>query len=140
MLSNIYLHTSNPFNIRYNKRNQWKGQVGNYRGFCIFSNDKFAIRAFLILCHVYRVKYKIKTIAQFITRYAPPRENNTQSYIRAVSDYVHGSDVVSVDGSDYILYHSPIYMYSFVQIIARYETGKEISFADFISIYKTINI
>lgn len=136
MLSNIYLHTSNPFNIRYNKRNQWKGQVGNYRGFCIFSEDKYAIRAFLILCHVYRVKYNIQTISQFITRYAPPRENNTQRYIITVSDYIRNR----VYDSDIIDYNSSVFMYAFTRIIAQYETGKEISFKDFISIYKTINI
>lgn len=139
MLSNIYLHTSNPFNIRYNKRNQWKGQVGNYRGFCIFSEDKYAIRAFLILCHVYRVKYNIKTISQFINRYAPPRENNTQSYISAVSHYVRRV-IDSVVDTDTIMYSDTSYMYAFTRIIALYETGKELSFSDFNNIYQTINI
>lgn len=135
MLSNIYLHTSNPFNIRFSKRNQWKGQVGSYKGFCIFESDKYAIRAFLILCHVYKVKYKVHTINEFIARFAPPSENNTERYVLQVTSYLrsyrHFSD---------ILYDDINYMYDLAYIIAKIETGKELEIFDFANIYKTIKI
>ena len=43
--------------------------------------------AFVILCRTYYGKYKLRTIRDIVTRWAPPKENNTEAYIRHVSDY-----------------------------------------------------
>ena len=43
--------------------------------------------AFMILTRTYYKKYGLKTIRAIISRWAPPKENNTAAYIRHVSDY-----------------------------------------------------
>ena len=56
--------------------------------FCQFSSMEYGWRAaFVILCKTYYGKYKLKTIRDIVSRWAPPKENNTPAYIRHVSDY-----------------------------------------------------
>ena len=51
--------------------------------------------AFRLLCHTYYGKYKLRTIRDIITRWAPPKENNTEAYIRRVTDRIGiGADKV----------------------------------------------
>ena len=51
--------------------------------------------AFVILCRTYYNKYKLRTIRAIITRWAPPKENNTEAYIRRVTDRIGiGADTV----------------------------------------------
>ena len=44
--------------------------------------------AFRLLCHTYYGKYKLRTIRALITRWAPPKENDTEAYIRRVTDRI----------------------------------------------------
>lgn len=41
-------------------------------------------RAMFVLLHTYRVRHGCRTLRQMIDRYAPPSENHTENYIRAV--------------------------------------------------------
>ena len=84
---------------------KWQGQIngkGNIDGnsslsseraggeavFCVFSSMEYGWRAaFVILCKTYYGKYKLRTIRDIVSRWAPPKENNTEAYIRHVSDY-----------------------------------------------------
>jgi len=74
---------NNPGNIRYNPA--YKGCVGDSKGFCKFSTMGFGYRALLVTLTTYYTKYGLSTIRGIITRYAPPTENNTESYINLVS-------------------------------------------------------
>ena len=74
---------NNPFNIRGGK-DAWKGKIGEKDGFVMFQSVAFAIRCMLVLSNTYINKYKIKTIKEFISTYAPPSENDTATYIRNV--------------------------------------------------------
>ncbi len=59
------------------------------RAFCQFESMAYGWRAaFVILCKTYYGKYKLKTIRALITRWAPPKENNTEAYIRRVTDRI----------------------------------------------------
>ena len=91
-------------NIRLSS-DKWQGQIngkGNIDGncslsseraggeavFCVFSSMEYGWRAaFVILCKTYYGKYKLRTIRDIVSRWAPPKENNTEAYIRHVSDY-----------------------------------------------------
>ena len=42
-------------------------------------------RAMFVLLHTYRVRNGCRTLRAMISRYAPPSENNTESYIRTVA-------------------------------------------------------
>ena len=98
------IRNNNPLNIRLSS-DKWQGQIngkGNIDGnsslsseraggeavFCVFSSMEYGWRAaFVILCKTYYGKYKLKTIRDIVTRWAPPKENSTEAYIRHVSDY-----------------------------------------------------
>ena len=94
------LRNNNPLNIRLSS-DRWQGQVLPQRGsgegaFCVFESMKWGWRAaFVILCRTYYNKYKLRTIRALITRWAPPKENNTEAYIRRVTDRIGiGADTV----------------------------------------------
>ena len=98
------IRNNNPLNIRLSK-DKWQGQInpsGNanvndndnnssLKGeavFCVFSSMAYGWRAaFVILCRTYYGKYKLKTIRDIVSRWAPAKENNTEAYIRHVSDF-----------------------------------------------------
>ena len=98
------IRNNNPLNIRLSS-DKWQGQInvkGNIDGnsslsseraggeavFCQFSSMEYGWRAaFVILCKTYYGKYKLRTIRDIVSRWAPAKENNTPAYIRHVSDY-----------------------------------------------------
>jgi hypothetical protein len=66
-----------------------EGKVGKSGegAFCVFETMAYGWRAaFRLLCHTYYKKYGLKTIRAIITRWAPPKENDTQYYIRSVAE------------------------------------------------------
>ena len=90
------IRNNNPLNIRLSS-DRWQGQIapslsgraGGEASFCQFESMKWGWRAaFRLLCHTYYGKYKLRTIRDIITRWAPPKENNTEAYIRRVTDYI----------------------------------------------------
>ena len=90
------IRNNNPLNIRLSS-DRWQGQIapspsGEGRGeaeFCQFYSMQYGWRAaFRLLCHTYYGKYKLRTIRDIITRWAPPKENNTEAYIRRVTDRI----------------------------------------------------
>ena len=83
------IRNNNPLNIR-RSGDKWQGlqDLQEDREFFQFSEMKYGWRAaFRLLCHTYYGKYKLRTIRDIISRWAPPMENNTPAYIRHVSDY-----------------------------------------------------
>ena len=97
------IRNNNPLNIRLSS-DKWQGQVlpqsshspkggdgGGLSGegaFCQFYSIEWGWRAaFVILCRTYYGKYGLKTIRDLVSRWAPAKENNTEAYIRHVSDY-----------------------------------------------------
>lgn len=74
----------NPFNIRYNSRNNWLGQTGQTRGFADFSSMEYGIRvAAVLVMRSYRKK-GILSICEIINRFAPSSENATAKYVAFV--------------------------------------------------------
>lgn len=84
-MSTIAEQTNNPLNIRFSPRNQWQGQTGSYKGFCVFKSEAYGIRAAYKLLVKY-IENGYNTIRKIIERWAPPRENDTENYIKFVSD------------------------------------------------------
>ena len=89
------IRNNNPLNIR-RSGDKWQGLrvLQEDREFSQFSEMKWGWRAaFRLLCHTYYGKYKLRTIRALITRWAPPKENDTEVYIRRVTDRIGiGSD------------------------------------------------
>jgi len=91
------VRNNNPGNIDYNQRNQWQGQLppdpAIEKRFARFDSAENGIRALAKLILAYRGKDGmpsvggpgIDTVREVINRWAPGVENDTESYIKAVS-------------------------------------------------------
>jgi hypothetical protein len=77
------IRNNNPLNIRRGK-DQWKGLRAQQQDaqFCQFETLEYGWRAaFYLLTRTYYHQYRLWTIRQIVSRWAPPNENNTRAYI-----------------------------------------------------------
>ena len=77
------IRNNNPLNIRRGK-DQWKGLRAQQQDaqFCQFETLEYGWRAaFCLLTRTYYHQYRLWTIRQIVSRWAPPNENNTRAYI-----------------------------------------------------------
>lgn len=86
-METLGIRNCNPGNIR--SGSNWKGLVGNEKGFCRFVNMEHGVRALLIVLRTYHYKYHLNTISEMISRFAPIEDgNDTSAYIRFVEQQV----------------------------------------------------
>lgn len=81
------VRNNNPLNIRHNPRNRWLGLSLNQTdpAFCQFDSMIYGVRAAMKLLRAYAIKLHRYTISDYISRWAPPSENDTQNYIDFIS-------------------------------------------------------
>lgn len=81
----------NPCNIRYTP-NVWVGEVRPSLDpqFKQFRSMAYGYRAALLLVRNYVRKYGCDTIKSIVTRWAPPSENSTSAYVKAVCKQMGG--------------------------------------------------
>ena len=79
------IRNNNPLNIRVG--NNWQGErKPNTDGaFEQFTTMQYGYRAAFKLLKTYMGKYHCHTIRQIIHKWAPPRENDTNAYVRRVA-------------------------------------------------------
>lgn len=65
-----------------------------------FESIEWGYRAMFVLLHTYAVKHGCRTLRDIISRYAPPSENNTESYICRVADATHLSPDEPISTTD----------------------------------------
>ncbi len=82
------LANRNPGNIRRSAV-RYRGEVQPSRdpAFKQFETMAWGYRAIFVVLDTYRVRHGLRTIAQMIARWAPPTENHTQAYVRAVVEH-----------------------------------------------------
>ena len=109
----------NPGNIRHVKGTRWQGMSANQNdtAFVQFTGAQWGIRAIARTLITYQDKYRLRTIRQFIGRWAPPSENNTESYIRQVAIRLGVSADAQIDVYDYRI------MRGLVEGITGHENG-----------------
>ncbi|AYA40374.1 structural protein [Xenorhabdus nematophila] len=78
------IRNHNPGNIRHGDKWQGLRDTQTDKSFCQFVTPEYGIRAMLKILRNYERKYGDNTIRQFISRWAPPNENDTQGYIAYV--------------------------------------------------------
>lgn len=80
------LANCNPGNIRRSS-SRYRGEVRPSRDpdFKEFESIEWGYRAIFVTLNTYRRKYGLRTIREMISRWAPPVENHTEAYIRAVT-------------------------------------------------------
>lgn len=79
------LRNNNPLNIKRNST-KWEGlaPVQKDKAFFTFVSPEWGYRAALRTLQNYNRVHGLTTIRQWIERWAPPCENNTEAYIRCV--------------------------------------------------------
>ncbi|MDX9920577.1 MAG: structural protein P5 [Paludibacter sp.] len=99
------LRNNNPLNIRHNADN-FKGEIkGRDKSFKTFSSMPYGYRAAFVTLATY-LSRGWNTIETIISKWAPPAENDTESYISSVerwSGIPRNKQLNAIDGSDYIL-------------------------------------
>ncbi len=83
------IRNNNPMNIREDMRTDydWIGEAAaDYDpDFEEFDAPEYGIRAGVRILRTYKEKHGLNTISGIISRWAPETENDTQSYIKSVS-------------------------------------------------------
>jgi len=112
------IRNNNPGNIRYRAVTRWRGQIGSDGRFVRFDTPEHGIRALAVLLCNYQRMYKLSTIRQIITRWAPPTDNNdTEAYIASISK------VTGIGPSDLIKLSEAKTLDVLVQAIIHQENG-----------------
>lgn len=121
------LRNNNPGNIRRNN-DVFQGEVNPSRDkeFKQFTNMAHGYRAIFRILKNYHRNYHLKTIRKMIGRWAPENENNTEAYIKAVSDYagIGPDDTISFDREQ---------MIRIVAGMSRVENGREADMSEVIA-------
>jgi len=99
------LRNNNPLNIRHNA-DVFQGETqGNDKSFKTFSSMPYGYRAAFVTLGTY-LSRGWDTIEKIVSKWAPPNENNTESYIANVvkwSGVPKDKILTASDGADYIL-------------------------------------
>lgn len=124
----------NPLNLV--RGIQWRGlrKEQTDSRFCQFVSMKFGWRAALITLRSYITGLNGKrqprdTIEKIITRWAPPSENNTENYIKCVSD------AVGIDRRMRVKWNDRVVVCAIVKAMAHQECGKWFPIEDIYSVY-----
>lgn len=109
----------NPGNIRHVKGTRWQGMSANQNdtAFVQFTGAQWGVRAIARTLITYQDKHDLRTVRLIIGRWAPPNENNTESYIRQVATRVGVSPDGRIDVYDYRT------MKALAEAIIRHENG-----------------
>lgn len=80
------IRNHNPGNIRRSK-DPWQGLAAQQtdKDFLTFEAPKWGIRALARTLITYQDRHGLNTVRGIISRWAPPNENNTLAYVRAVA-------------------------------------------------------
>lgn len=122
------LRHNNPGNIRINS-DLFQGEIrpSKDKSFKQFNTMAYGYRAiFKILSNYYR-NYKLDTIRKMIGRWAPENENDTDAYIKAVSDYA------GIPADDPININDREQMIRIVGGMSKVENGREADMSDVIA-------
>lgn len=94
------MRNNNPGDLR-DEGISWQGMTGTNEGFCVFSDSVYGLRA-LALDLTNKINNDgLNTITLIINKYAPPSENDTQTYIDNVSAQTgfEADDTLTADGN-----------------------------------------
>jgi len=99
------LRNNNAGNIR-KSNDDWKGLSADQSGddaFFIFDDAIWGVRALMKILINYQDRHGITTIDGIINRWAPPVENDTNSYVRSVSSSVGVEPLEPIDVRQHLI-------------------------------------
>lgn len=112
------LRNRNPGNIRRSKTTYMGEVTSSDPDFKAFESMPWGYRAMFVLLDTYKRRHGCNTLRQMITRWAPPSENDTESYIQTVAkrSLVSADSPISTDNKEIMV---PI-----VKAMSLVENGK----------------
>ena len=113
------IRNNNPLNLELGA--QWQGlrEEQTDGRFCQFVAPEWGIRAAVKILLTYGKKYGLNTVRKIIFRWAPPSENDTESYIKVVAKGVGVASDDALDQSD------PQVLLPLLKAMIRQENGKQ---------------
>lgn len=118
---------NNPGNIRING-DKFQGEVipSQDKEFKQFESMAYGYRAIFKILRNYQINYKLNTIRQMISRWAPKKENDTANYISVVSE------ISGIPADDPIRTDNREMMIRIVSAMSRVENGIDTDMVDII--------
>ncbi len=118
---------NNPGNIRING-DKFQGEVipSQDKEFKQFESMAYGYRAIFKILRNYQINYKLNTIRQMISRWAPKKENDTANYISVVSE------ISGIPADDPIRTDNREMMIRIVSAMSRVENGIDADMVDII--------
>ena len=112
------IRNRNPGNIEYNGI-QWDGLAAytSDTRFCVFETMEYGVRALAKVLLTYQRKHGLSTVRQMIERWAPPSENDTESYVW------HVAGVVGVTPDEPMDLASEGFLFRLARAIVDHENG-----------------
>lgn len=118
---------NNPGNIRING-DKFQGEVipSQDKEFKQFESMAYGYRAIFKILRNYQTNYKLNTIRQMISRWAPKKENDTENYISVVSERsgIPADDPIRTDNREMMI--------RIVAAMSRVENGIDADMVDII--------
>lgn len=118
---------NNPGNIRING-DKFQGEVipSQDKEFKQFESMAYGYRAIFKILRNYQINYKLNTIRQMISRWAPKKENDTANYISVVSERsgIPADDPIRTDNREMMI--------RIVSAMSRVENGIDADIVDII--------
>ena len=118
---------NNPGNIRING-DKFQGEVipSQDKEFKQFESMAYGYRAIFKILRNYQINYKLNTIRQMISRWAPKNENDTANYISFVSERsgIPADDPIRTDNREMMI--------RIVAAMSKVENGQEADMCDVI--------
>lgn len=111
----------------------WVGLKGNNKGFCVFSDLSYGIRALAVDLSNKINTDGLTTIREIISVYAPPSENDTDAYINAVAGSMN-------KGADDTIEYTNANLQALIRAITDHELGPSASMIDDADIAEGISI
>ena len=122
------LRNCNPGNIRINS-DLFQGEIrpSKDKSFKQFETMAYGYRSVFRILSNYRKNYGLDTIRKMIGRWAPENENDTDAYVKAVSDYAGIPDDGPININD------REQMIRIVAGMSKVENGREAEMSDVIA-------
>ena len=110
---------NNAGNLERTSHDHWHGEarLQDNKRFIRFLTPQAGLRALMKTLLTYEDVHGLNTVTRIITRYAPPAENNTEAYIRDISQQAGISPNMVVD------LQNPDILIRFAQAIVIHENG-----------------
>lgn len=113
------VRNNNPGNIRHGS-SDWQGMSKDQpdEEFVKFDSPAYGVRAVGKILLNYQTRHKLNTVQGIINRWAPPVENDTKSYVKAVAEHLGVSPTDKLD-----LKSNPEMLRKLIEAITNHENG-----------------